>query len=100
MCQVAKGKGPLRPTTCVDNEAGNKPLPLLLFSARDNCDMSFLGWVKALHTWRDRGEKAGRAWGSGGVSVWVMPSVDVYEIFQKQSHAVAGGGHPQCTPSL
>ena len=27
---------------CVDNEACNKPLPMLLFSARDNCDMSFL----------------------------------------------------------
>ena len=29
------------------------------------------------------------------MSVWVMPSVDVYEKFLKQSQAVAGGGHPQ-----
>ena len=28
------------------------------------------------------------------MSVWVMPSVDVYENFLKQSQAVAGGGHP------
>ena len=93
---MAKGQGSLRPTTCVDNEAGNKPLPVLLFSARDNCDMSFLQWVNALHTWRDGGREAGQAGGSGGVSVWVMPSVDAYENFLKQSQAVAGGGHPHC----
>ena len=29
------------------------------------------------------------------MSVWVMPSVDVYENFLKRSQAVAGGGHPQ-----
>ena len=29
------------------------------------------------------------------MSVWVMPSVDVYENFLKQSQAVAGGGQPQ-----
>ena len=28
------------------------------------------------------------------MSVWVMPSVDVYENFLKRSQAVAGGGHP------
>ena len=64
---------------------------MLLFSARDNCDMSFLQWVNALHTWRDGGREAGRVGGIGGVSVWVMPSVDVYENFLKRSQAVAGG---------
>ena len=28
------------------------------------------------------------------MSVWVMPSVDVYKNFLKRSQAVAGGGHP------
>ena len=53
--------------------------------------MSFLQWVNALHTWRDGGREAGRVEGSGGVSVWVMPSVDVYENFLKQLQAVASG---------
>ena len=64
---------------------------MLLFSARDNCDMSFLQWVNAWHTWRDGGREAGRVGGIGGVSVWVMPFVDVYENFLKRSQAVAGG---------
>ena len=88
LTRCPKGQGSLHPTTCVDNEAGNKPLPMLLFSARDNCDMSFLQWVNALHTWRDGRREAGRAGGSGGVSVWVMPSVDVYENFLNRSQAV------------
>ena len=43
------------------------------------------------------GTEGGRLGGleeMGGVSVWVMPSVDVYENFLKQSQAVSGGGHP------
>ena len=32
------------------------------------------------------------------MSEWVMPSVDVYENFLKQSQAVAGG-HRRCTPN-
>ena len=43
-----------------------------------------------LDTWRDGGREAGWAGGSGGGSVWVMPSVDVYENFLKRSQAVAG----------
>ena len=97
---MAKGQGSLHLTTCVGNEAGNKPLPMLLFSARDNCDMSFLQWINALHTWRDGGREAGRAGGIGGVSVWVMPSVDVYESFLKWSQAVAGGGHPHAVEEV
>ena len=30
------------------------------------------------------------------MSLWVMPSVDAYENFLKQSQAVEGGGHPHC----
>ena len=47
-----------------------------------------------LDTWRDGGREAGWAGGSGGGSVWVMPSVDVYENFLKRSQAVAGGRRP------
>ena len=51
-------------------------------------------WVNALHTWRNGGRGGGRVGAIGGVSVWVMPSVHVYENFLKRSQAVAGG-HPK-----
>ena len=56
--------------------------------------MSFPQWDNALHIWRDGGREAGQIGGIGGVSVWVMPCIDVYETPFKQSEAVAGGGHP------
>ena len=68
-------------------QRANKPLPRLLFSARDNRDMSFHHWVNALHTSRDGGRAGGRARGI----VWVMLSLQVYKKFLKgckRSHAV------------
>ena len=34
------------------------------------------------------------------MSVWVMPSVDVYENFLKRSQAIAGVGTPPCLRPL
>ena len=48
-----------------------------------------------LHICRDGGREGGRAQGNQGGSVWVMPSLDVYENFLKGCKRLQAVGSPR-----